>query len=60
MTPAPDRHQTGTADRQRNGNETAVLKCPKCGRTVATMPAAEAWCLPCGERMRPVKGKASA
>ena len=46
---APKVHQTAT--------KPAVLRCPKCGQSVVTLPAAEARCLPCGVRMLPVRGK---
>ena len=34
-----------------------LLRCPRCGATVAVLPAADAWCLPCGQRMRPIRPK---
>jgi hypothetical protein len=30
-----------------------VLRCPRCGATVALNVDARAWCLPCGRRMHP-------
>lgn len=58
MTPATKRQQTGNAEIHQTDTKPAVFRCPKCGQTVATIPTAEAWCLPCGARMQPVKGKA--
>lgn len=34
-----------------------LLRCPRCGATVAVLPPATAWCLPCGQRMRPIRPK---
>lgn len=34
-----------------------LLRCPRCGATVGVQPAATAWCLPCGQRMRPIRPK---
>ena len=63
----PDRPATRTAELQaRQGMLRAaphrpldptpeLLRCPRCGATVAVQPAADAWCLPCGQRMRPIR-----
>jgi len=32
-----------------------VLRCPRCGRSVAVLPSTAAWRLPCGRRMRPIR-----
>ena len=57
---APNRHRQPATERQPNGNETTVFRCPKCGRSVVTLSRADAWCLPCGKPMQRVQSKAPA
>lgn len=57
---APNRHRRPAMERQPNGNETTLLRCPKCGRSVVTLARADAWCLPCGKPMQRVRSKAPA
>lgn len=48
-----------TPDGEPEGEPTPeLLRCARCGATVAVLPpAATAWCLPCGQRMRPIRPK---
>ena len=34
-----------------------LLCCARCCATVAVQPAADAWCLTCGQRMRQIRPK---